>query len=107
MRVIKLVRDRIPEYLIRRGGENDLRITYDPFISDDQHRELLRRKLIEEATEYLLDPCVGELADVLEVCHALAVVDLNVEQKTVERVRLEKKAERGGFTQGLGMCCGD
>lgn len=107
MRLIKVVRDKIDSYLHGDGGlDSHTRITYSK-INNEDLAEALRKKLIEEAAEYLLDPCVHELVDVLEVCHALATIDLNMMHKDVERVRLAKKAERGGFTHGLGMWCGD
>lgn len=40
--------------------------------------EALRFKLIEEAIEYLRNPSVGELADVLEIARALCDHDLQV-----------------------------
>lgn len=107
MRLVKVVRDKIVTYLHGEGGlDSHTRVTYGQINTEDLAREL-RKKLIEEAAEYAVEPCVDELADVLEVCHALATIDLNMQQREVEHVRLAKKAERGGFTHGLGMWCGE
>jgi predicted house-cleaning noncanonical NTP pyrophosphatase (MazG superfamily) len=70
---IKLVQDHIGE---RLGGNGT--ITYEPCPDAETHVALLRRKLLEEAAEYLARPSVGELADVLEVVWSLALVDLRV-----------------------------
>lgn len=103
--VVKLVRDRIAE---RVGG--DPRFHYkklDGPFRHEQHVKLLRAKLMEEATEYLLDPSVGELADVLEVCEALARVDLGVSPIDVINAQREKREERGGFEDGTVMVATD
>jgi predicted house-cleaning noncanonical NTP pyrophosphatase (MazG superfamily) len=95
---IKLVRDAIGE---RLGGEGT--ITYEPINDEATHIALLRRKLIEEAVEYLTDPSVGELADVLEVVWSLAVVDLRAPFEVVEQRAKTKRIERGGFKRGVAM----
>lgn len=63
----------------------------------------LRAKLIEEAVEYLQDPSVGELADVLEVVKALAIHDLGLSWWQVEDEAEAKANERGNFHAGYGM----
>lgn len=95
---IKLVRDNIGE---RLGGEGT--ITYEPALDEETHIALLRRKLIEEAVEYLANPCVGELADVLEVVWSLARVDLRAPFAAVSERAKTKRIERGGFDRGMVM----
>src|SRR3954464_12800413 len=87
---IKLVRDYIGDRL-----GNDGSITYEPVGDDAAHVESLRRKLIGGAAEYLTNPSVGELADVLEVVWALARVDLRTSFAAVEKERLRKYEDRG------------
>ncbi|GGV37958.1 hypothetical protein GCM10010182_72840 [Actinomadura cremea] len=89
----KLVRDRIPEIISRSGRHPRTRIA-----AHDEYTSLLRAKLVEEATEYTSDDDPDELADVLEVLHALADVH-GLTFGDLERRRAAKAAERGGFTR--------
>jgi len=95
---IKLVRDDIGA---RLGGDGT--ITYEPISDREEHVRLMRKKLVEEAAEYLTNPSVGELADVYAVLRALAIVDLGTTPEEVGRVALEKHNERGGFERGMLM----
>jgi predicted house-cleaning noncanonical NTP pyrophosphatase (MazG superfamily) len=95
---IKLVRDHVGECL---GGEGT--ITYESISDEEQHATLLRRKLVEEAVEYLTDPSVRELADVLEVIWSLSRVDLKCPWEVVVNRAKMKRAERGGFDRGMVM----
>ncbi len=95
---IKLVRDDIGR---RLGGEGT--ITYAPIGDRDEHIKLLRRKLAEEAFEYLTDPSVGELADVLAAARDLAEIDLEVPWADVMHAEALKRSERGGFRRGMVM----
>lgn len=97
MRLIKLVRDRIDAY-----ASHHTRITYAK-LTRQEHIMGLRRKLGEETTEYLLDPCASELADLLEVVHSLAVLDLGISVMELEDTQQKKRDERGAFQWGLGM----
>lgn len=97
MRLIKLVRDRVEVF-----AAHHKRITYAE-LTPEQHVLELRRKLGEEALEYILDPCAAELADVLEVVWALASVDLGVGFDRINEVRKAKHRERGGFWDARGM----
>ncbi|HEX7088692.1 MAG TPA: nucleoside triphosphate pyrophosphohydrolase [Longimicrobiales bacterium] len=95
--LVKLVRDGIPALL---KGEGTL--TYEP-MPKEEHVKHLRRKLVEEAMEYVTDPSVGELGDVLAVVRDLAVVDLGVEWEDVFAAERRKRRVRGGFADGIGM----
>jgi len=92
----KLVRDKIPE-IIRAQGE-----TPSTRVADGvEYRELLLAKLSEEVGEFLDSDCDPlELADVLEVVMALAD-GLGIGQQELERLRAEKAAQRGGFSQRI------
>ncbi|WP_416973659.1 nucleoside triphosphate pyrophosphohydrolase [Streptomyces sp. 4F14] len=94
----KLVRDRIPQ-IIRADGTEPVTYTADP----DEYRHRLRDKLREEVAEFLEADGAGaleELADVLEVVHALAA-DLGVGVDRLEEVRRAKADERGGFADRI------
>lgn len=91
----KVVRDRIPELIRSSGGvPRTRRLTPEEFAA------ALGRKLVEEAREFAAAPSPEELADVLEVVHALmAATGLSVEE--VQRVRQAKAEERGAFDERL------
>lgn len=91
----KLVRDKIPAYMISNGIN-----VYERVMEQDEFIKRLKDKLIEEASdvksalssEELLD----EMVDVLEVLMALAkAAGTNLEQ--IEQVRATKSEKNGGF----------
>ena len=87
----KLVRDLIPE-IIRQNGQECIVRTLD----EVEYEHYLDLKLQEELDEYLASGEIAELADLLEVIYAiLAIKDVGPE--ALERIRLEKRAKRGGF----------
>jgi len=98
-RLVKIVRDRIGSLL---GGSE---VHYAPVADREQAIGMLRRKLVEEATEYLLSPSRDELADVLEVCRSLADLDLDCAWSAVELEATLKRQDRGGFRELMGMWC--
>lgn len=87
----KLVRDRIPE-IIRANGREPVTEIADVA----GYQELLRDKLTEEVAEFLESGDVEELADVMEVLHALAEA-AGISSAELERIRAAKADERGGF----------
>ncbi|GAA2412868.1 hypothetical protein GCM10010191_23060 [Actinomadura vinacea] len=91
----KLVRDRIPE-IVRAAG----RIPEARTAEDGEYASLLRAKLYEEAGEYVASGDPSELADILEVLHALAALH-GLSQTDLEHLRATKAAERGGFAGRL------
>ncbi|MFF4557709.1 hypothetical protein [Streptomyces sp. NPDC001422] len=94
----KLVRDRIPQIIRGNGAEP---VTY---VADaEEYRDRLRDKLGEEVAEFLQADdarAPEELADVLEVLHALAA-DLGVDARQLEKIRQGKATERGGFANRI------
>lgn len=95
--LVKLVRDRVRKAV---GGDGTVDYRRLP---PDEHVKRLRAKLAEEALEYALDPSLAELAHVMAVVEALAVVDLGVSTIEVEEQMLADYDERGGFLEGVGM----
>lgn len=91
----KLVRDEIPA-LIRADGDEP-----QTHIADAAEYETrLREKLGEEVAEYRASQEPAELADVLEVLHAIRKVHgLSVED--LETLREEKAKKRGRFAEGI------
>lgn len=100
MKLVKIVRDKIPSLVGDEG--TDGAVVYR-VVSREEVGLGLRKKLVEEVAEYLVDPSVGELADVLEVAYALARWDLQVELWELDAARNRKLAGRGGFRDGIGM----
>lgn len=91
----KLVRDDIPE-IIEANGERPVVHT----AGEEEYERRLLAKLDEEVTEYREDREIAELADVLEVVHALREHH-GVSREALEERREEKAAERGRFGDGV------
>ena len=89
----KLVRDRIPEIIENQGETAVIRC-----LSQQDYIVALRDKLKEETNEYLEAGDTEELADILEVLHAIAEAD-GIGFDQLEDMRLRKRKERGGFAQ--------
>ncbi|GAA3196636.1 MULTISPECIES: nucleoside triphosphate pyrophosphohydrolase [Streptomyces] len=91
----KLVRDLIPQIIRERGAIPGAYIA-----NPEEYRGRPRYKFVEEVTEVLAaqegDDALTELADVLEVMHALAA-DLGSDMAEVETIRVAQAQERGGF----------
>ncbi|MFS0840295.1 phosphoribosyl-ATP pyrophosphohydrolase [Paenibacillus sp. 1P03SA] len=91
----KLVRDRIPAIIRENGQSCRTRV-----LGEREYGLELRRKLGEEWNEYLEAGddahAVEELADLLELLHALADVH-GTSPEELEAVRRRKADKRGGF----------
>jgi predicted house-cleaning noncanonical NTP pyrophosphatase (MazG superfamily) len=83
----KLVRDRVLDTF----PADDYRIA-----DRSEMLGLLLDKLDEEAAELRADPCVEELADVLEVVRALAP-ELEISPGQLDDTCRQKRARLGGF----------
>jgi predicted house-cleaning noncanonical NTP pyrophosphatase (MazG superfamily) len=91
----KLIRDLIPKLAADRGDTMTVRVA-DPA----EMPGLLRRKLVEEVTEYLDSGDPEELADVLEVLHELAALH-GWTPAALDGHRRAKARERGYFARRL------
>ncbi|MEB3751849.1 nucleoside triphosphate pyrophosphohydrolase [Geobacillus icigianus] len=95
----KLVRDRIPAIIEQAGKTFTTRI-----LDAEEYRKELQKKAFEELEEYVQsatdESALEELADVLEIIHALAACHgASIEQ--VEQIRAKKAEERGGFREKI------
>lgn len=95
----KLVRDRIPEIINNTGKKFSTKI-----LNEDEYIKELKMKSFEELQEYVdaetSEDAIEELADVLQIIHALAVYHgSSIEE--VERVRIQKAEKRGEFKEKL------
>ncbi|AMX83332.1 phosphoribosyl-ATP pyrophosphohydrolase [Geobacillus subterraneus] len=95
----KLVRDRIPAIIEQAGKTFTARI-----LDEEEYKKELQKKAFEELEEYVQaatdEAAIEELADVLEIIHALAACHgASIEQ--VEQIRAKKAEERGGFREKI------
>ncbi|WP_129729154.1 nucleoside triphosphate pyrophosphohydrolase [Ectobacillus funiculus] len=95
----KLVRDHIPAVIERAGKTCTTRR-----LEKSEYIQELKKKSQEELTEYLQasddESALEELADLLEVIHALAKCH-GADIEEVERIRERKAEERGGFGERI------
>lgn len=91
----KLVRDGIPE-IVRKEGKHCATAK----LTDAEYLVAVYRKMEEELAEYRANPCLEELADLLEAVRAAAVArGYTVEE--LEEARAEKEARRGSFRERI------
>ncbi|WML53334.1 nucleoside triphosphate pyrophosphohydrolase [Neobacillus sp. PS3-12] len=95
----KLVRDRIPEIIEKDGKKLSTKI-----LSDNDYIKALKEKSFEELKEYVNTDndadALEELADLLEIIHALAEChEASIEK--VEEIRKKKAEKRGGFKEKI------
>lgn len=95
----KLVRDNIPKIIESDGEKVIWRV-----LSSDEYKKALEAKLLEEAHEVIealnKGETLEELADVLEVVEAIALLnDSDLEE--VLKLKREKVKKKGGFSKRL------
>jgi predicted house-cleaning noncanonical NTP pyrophosphatase (MazG superfamily) len=95
MKYNKLIRDLIPQRMDAKGVKYTLHEA-----TPDEYDAKLKEKLKEEVQEYLKDLNTEELADILEVIYALAESH-GATIEDLEKIRLIKLEERGGFKKQL------
>jgi len=95
----KLVRDRIPDIIRAEGGKPEVReLTHSEYVI------ALRAKLREEVVEYLTEPSLEELADILEVVYALGCThNSEGSRAAVELAAAAKAKAKGRFDRRLYM----
>ncbi|MCD6477348.1 MAG: nucleoside triphosphate pyrophosphohydrolase [Candidatus Aenigmarchaeota archaeon] len=91
----KLVRDRIPEIIKLNNQKPLIRIA-----NDEEFKEALKNKLLEEAKEFVKSDTLEELADVLEVVHCLTKL-YGIDFNKLENIRKKKNEERGSFNDKI------
>lgn len=95
MKYDKLVRDKIPEIISKKGGKVTAHIA-----GDKEYGDKLLDKLLEETKELVKDLNEEEVADVLEVLDAI-VEYKGFDKKAIEKIKKQKAEERGGFTKRI------
>jgi predicted house-cleaning noncanonical NTP pyrophosphatase (MazG superfamily) len=95
----KLVRDRIPEIIAKDGKKFSSLI-----LSNNEYIKSLKEKSFEELNEYVNTDndadALEELADLLEIIHALAECH-GASIEKVEEIRNQKAKKRGGFKEKI------
>ena len=91
----KLVRDKIPQEIELLGKRCDYHV-----LNEEEYKKELDKKLLEEANEFIVDHSTEEMADLIEVVEAIKKI-YNLKNEEIEKVRLEKKAKKGGFEEKL------
>ena len=87
----KLVRDRIPEIIMSKGAKPVTRTA-----DDEEYYLYLKQKLIEEVREFDVSNNLEEIADILEVMHAI-IEHKRVNFEYIDKLRKEKAEKRGRF----------
>ena len=88
----KLVRDKIPENINKLEGR---KANYK-VLNDYEYLQELDKKLFEEAHEFIEEHSIEKLADLMEVISSI-VQAKNISMEEVEKARINKKNEKGGF----------
>lgn len=91
MKYNKLVRDKIPGIIERKGG---VPITH--IANEVEYWEKLKEKLLEEIEEFKKDESIEEFADILEVLEAIAEYK-EFDMEKVQNVKKKKAMDRGTF----------
>ena len=91
IKIAKLVRDLIPEIIIKKGGKASY---YQA--SSEEVMAFLKEKLQEEVNEFLEDESLEELADILEVLDAI-YKEMKINKDELLKIKDKKKTERGAF----------
>jgi predicted house-cleaning noncanonical NTP pyrophosphatase (MazG superfamily) len=96
----KLVRDKIPEIIVKENKIPKVRI-----LSDDEYKFELLKKLVEESGEVLeaknnQEDLIKELGDLLEVIDS-TIKAFNLNQGDILALKDKRKKERGGFDKKI------
>jgi len=91
----KLVRDKIPEVIRRKGVEPRTHVA-----TDEEYWTKLKEKLAEEVKEFLASETAEEIADILEVIDAVCERK-GFRMEEVLRLKSVKLEQRGAFKEKI------
>ena len=91
----KLVRDNIPEIMIKNGAKPVTKI-----LDNKEYIKELNKKLLEEVNEYLESEEVLELVDIEEILLAILKFK-NISFEKFNKLREEKAIKRGAFDKRI------
>lgn len=92
---MKLVRDKIPEIMKKKGLNPKTHIA-----NENEIKARLFEKIKEEIAEFEKNPSIEEMADIHEVLDAICK-HFNLDQKIIAKKREEKRISRGGFIKKI------
>jgi len=95
MKYNKLIRDRIPEIIVKAGKTP---ITHKA--TKQEYWDKLKQKLQEEVDEFSQSESKEELADILEVIFSICRFK-KINKKSLEFFRLKKSKQRGSFIKKI------
>ncbi len=95
MRYNKLVRDKIPEIIKKKGEECKIHIA-----DGKEYLRKLKEKLLEGIKEFDENETIEEIADILEIIDAMCSFK-RFNRKKIEMVKKKKTKERGGFKKRI------
>ena len=95
MRYNKLVRDRIPDIIRARGKTPIVHIA-----DEAEYWKKLKEKLFEEAKEFDESETPEEMADILEVIHAI-IACKRWDREMLREIQYKKASERGRFEKRI------
>lgn len=91
----KLVRDNIPDIMIKNGAKPVTRI-----LSNEEYLKELNKKLLEEVNEYLESEDIMEIADIEEVLLAI-LKGKQISLEEFNKLRIDKVNKRGAFDKKI------
>lgn len=95
MKYNKLIRDKIPEILEKKGIKYKIHIA-----GRKEYWQKLKEKLSEELKEFSKDESVEEFADILEVLDAIRLYK-KFDKNKIEKIKKKKAKERGVFKKRI------
>ncbi len=95
MQYNKLVRDKVVEIIKNKGEKAIFHIA-----DESEYWEKLQEKLKEEVDEFIKDPSIGEVSDILEVIEAICEFK-NFDKSELESVKNKKAEDRGKFEKRI------
>jgi predicted house-cleaning noncanonical NTP pyrophosphatase (MazG superfamily) len=96
MKYHKLVRDKVPELILKKEGK--VPITH--IATHTEYHQKLLAKLEEEVAEFRKSERIDELVDIYEVLDAI-MVEKKVTKRTLHDAQNEKAKQRGQFARRI------
>ena len=91
----KLVRDQIPRIIKESGKEFSIHLC-----DEEELLSFAKKKLLEEAQEFVENPSAEEAADILEILYFITA-RMDISKQEICADRISKFARNGGFDKGI------